>query len=150
MHATHTIEVSRVIKAPTAALWKRIVEHSETGTWIKQAQVTLAQLWAVRLPPDEVVVHAMHPGWADTPGVVRSLPTFHRVVGPLLRTPAEGADTLVWLAASDGAPLASTGGFWHDRRRRSPHRLRSTRRADTEAERDALWRWCCDRAGVEP
>jgi NAD(P)-dependent dehydrogenase (short-subunit alcohol dehydrogenase family) len=116
----------------------------------KRAQVTLAELWAARLPADEVVVHAMHPGWADTPGVVRSLPTFHRVVGPLLRTPAAGADTLLWLAASDGAPRTSTGGFWHDRRRRSPHRLPSTRRADTGAERDALWRWCCDRAGVEP
>ena len=114
----------------------------------KRAQVTLAELWGARLDDGEVVVHAMHPGWADTPGVRRSLPTFRRVVGPLLRSPEEGADTLVWLGASDGAPLASTGGFWLDRRRRSPHKLPSTRRADTEAERDALWRWCEARSGV--
>jgi NAD(P)-dependent dehydrogenase (short-subunit alcohol dehydrogenase family) len=114
----------------------------------KRAQVTLAELWGDRLDPQEVVVHAMHPGWADTPGVRRSLPTFRRVVGPLLRSPEEGADTLVWLGASDGAPLASTGGFWLDRRRRSTHKLPSTRRADTERERDALWRWCEERSGV--
>ena len=108
----------------------------------KRAQVTLAELWGARLAPTEVVVHAMHPGWANTPGVERSLPTFRRVVGPLLRSPEEGADTLVWLGASDGAPLASTGGFWLDRRRRATHRLPSTRRADTAEERAALWRWC--------
>ena len=32
------------------------------------------------------VVHSMHPGWADTPGVASSMPGFHRVTGPLLRT----------------------------------------------------------------
>ena len=114
----------------------------------KRAQVTLAELWAARLDLQEVVVHAMHPGWADTPGVRRSLPTFRRVLGPLLRSPEEGADTLVWLGASDGAPLASTGGFWLDRRRRPTHKLPSTRRADTESERAALWRWCEERSGV--
>ena len=46
----------------------------------------------------------MHPGWADTPGVVTSLPVFHKVMGPLLRDPATGADTIVWLAATDPAP----------------------------------------------
>jgi len=114
----------------------------------KRAQVTLAGLWAERVDRAEVVVHAMHPGWVDTPGVARSLPTFRRVVGPLLRTPAEGADTLVWLLASDGDPVESSGGFWLDRRRRSPHRLRSTRRADTPAERERLWRWCESRSGT--
>lgn len=111
----------------------------------KRAQVTLAELWADRLRPDRIAVHAMHPGWADTPGVRRSLPTFRRVLGPLLRTPAEGADTIVWLAADDGPPVRATGLFWHDRRPRPVHRLRSTRRSDTAAERQRLWDWCADR-----
>ncbi|MCB0969614.1 MAG: SDR family NAD(P)-dependent oxidoreductase, partial [Ilumatobacter sp.] len=69
----------------------------------KRAQVTLNEMWPVELealgvPRERVVFHAMHPGWADTPGVRASLPTFAKVVGPLLRTPEEGADTLVWLA----------------------------------------------------
>lgn len=112
----------------------------------KRAQVTLAELWADRLRRDHIAVHSMHPGWADTPAVRRSLPTFRRIVGPLLRTPAEGADTIVWLAADDGAPVRTTGLFWHDRRPRPVHWLPSTRRSDTPAERQRLWDWCVDRA----
>ena len=96
------------------------------------------------------VFHAMHPGWVDTPGLETALPTFRKVVGPLLRTPAQGADTLVWLAADDGEPLRSSGRFWLDRRPRPVHRLARTRRADTPDERQRLWDWCVDRSGVEP
>jgi dehydrogenase/reductase SDR family member 12 len=116
---------------------------------VKRAQVTLNELWAEREAEEGVVFHAMHPGWADTPGVAASLPTFRRVVGPLLRTPEQGADTLVWLAADDGEPLASTGRFWLDRRAREIHRLPTTRRTDTPERRAELWRWCCTRTGVD-
>ena len=116
----------------------------------KRAQVTLNELWAGRVPRDEVVFHAMHPGWADTPGVATSLPQFRRVMGPLLRTPAEGADTVVWLGADDGEPIASTGGFWLDRARRPIHRLGSTRRSDTPERRRDLWQWVVASARVDP
>jgi NAD(P)-dependent dehydrogenase (short-subunit alcohol dehydrogenase family) len=115
----------------------------------KRAQVTLAELLADRLAGEGIVVHSMHPGWADTPGVARSLPTFRRIVGPLLRTPADGADTLVWLAADDGAPLSSSGHFWLDRRARPIHRTATTRRSDTTEERARLWQWVVDRSGVD-
>lgn len=114
----------------------------------KRAQVTLAELWAQRLAAERISVHSMHPGWADTPGVARSLPTFRRVVGPLLRTPAEGADTLIWLAVDDGAPLTQAGRFWLDRRPRPLHRLASTRRSDTPEERERLWRWAVEKSGL--
>ena len=65
----------------------------------KRAQVILTELWAEQLAGTGVVVHAMHPGWADTPGVRSSLPRFYKVTRPLLRTPAQGADTIVWLGA---------------------------------------------------
>ncbi len=115
----------------------------------KRAQVTLAEMMGERLGPEGIVVHAMHPGWADTPGVQRSLPTFRRLTAPLLRSGDQGADTIVWLAADDGAPLATTGGFWLDRRRRALHRLGSTRRSDTPAQREALWAWCVQRSGAD-
>jgi dehydrogenase/reductase SDR family member 12 len=115
----------------------------------KRAQVTLAELMAARVDPAQIVVHAMHPGWARTPGVERSLPTFRRVTGPLLRSPEQGADTVVWLAAAPGPPATTTGGFWLDRRRRSIHKLRATRSADTPAERAALWDWVTTAAGAE-
>jgi dehydrogenase/reductase SDR family member 12 len=116
----------------------------------KRAQVTLNEMWADRFPGREVVFHAVHPGWADTPGVEASLPTFRRIVGPLLRTAEQGADTLVWLAADDGAPLDSTGKFWLDRRPRSIHKLPTTRRTDTPERRQELWSWCLARTGLDP
>jgi dehydrogenase/reductase SDR family member 12 len=114
----------------------------------KRAQVTLCEMMAARLAADGIVVHAMHPGWADTPGVARSLPTFRRIVGPLLRTPAEGADTLVWLATDKGEPLKQNGQFWLDRRPRPIHRMPGTRRSDTAEERERLWRWVSEKSGT--
>lgn len=88
----------------------------------KRAQVELVSEWARRHPDRDVVFHAMHPGWADTPGVRSALPGFHRATRLLLRTPAEGADTVVWLAISPDA-AHSSGGFWLDRAQRPTHRL---------------------------
>ena len=105
----------------------------------KRAQVTLNEMWAAARPG--VRFQSMHPGWADTPGVKTSLPTFGTIVKPILRTPDEGADTIVWLLADD-AGAASSGGFWCDRARRPIHRLPTTSRSDTPAVRTALWRWC--------
>ena len=105
----------------------------------KREEVVLTELWAQRLAPENVVVHAMHPGWVDTPGVRTSLPSFHRVTKPLLRTAAQGADTIVWLGAA-AAPAQSSGGFWHDRRRRPTHILPGT--TETPQERERLWSQC--------
>ncbi|MGA2011204.1 MAG: SDR family NAD(P)-dependent oxidoreductase [Solirubrobacteraceae bacterium] len=105
----------------------------------KRAEVILTEMWATRLAGTGIVVHSMHPGWADTPGVSASLPRFYKVTKPLLRTPAQGADTIVWLGAAD-EPGAGTGGFWHDRRRRPTQLLPRTR--ETAADRDRLWREC--------
>ena len=100
----------------------------------KRMQVVLSGMWAQRL--DRVDVHAVHPGWADTPGLTSSLPGFGRLVGPLLRTAEQGADTAVWLAAARAADVG-TGRFWHDRRPRPEHYVPWTR--ETAAGRDALW-----------
>ena len=116
----------------------------------KRAQVTLNEMWAQRVGKQSVVFQAVHPGWADTPGVQESLPTFRRIVGPLLRDTEAGADTMVWLASDDNEPLSCTGRFWLDRRVRSIHRLRSTRRSDTPARREDLWSWVTERAGCNP
>jgi dehydrogenase/reductase SDR family protein 12 len=100
----------------------------------KRAEVILTERWAGQLAGTGVVVHAMHPGWADTPGVRSSLPRFYKVTRPLLRTPAQGVDTIVWLGAA-AEPGRSSGRFWHDRRPRPTHRLRSTQETPQERER---------------
>ncbi len=105
----------------------------------KRAEVMLTEEWARRLPSGAVVAHAMHPGWVDTPGLRSSLPRFYRLMKPLLRTPAQGADTIVWLGAA-AEPATSSGGFWHDRRRRPTHLLPATEH--TPSERERLWAEC--------
>lgn len=115
----------------------------------KRAQVTLNEVWAERFGDRGIHFHAMHPGWADTPGVDEALPMFSKILGPLLRTPEQGADTLVWLAADDEA-LASNGGFWHDRRPRSLHKVPTTKRTDTDERRNRLWNWVAETCDHRP
>ncbi|MDH3201111.1 MAG: SDR family NAD(P)-dependent oxidoreductase [Myxococcales bacterium] len=110
----------------------------------KRGQVILTELWAEALAPPGIVVHAMHPGWADTPGVSKSLPRFYKLTKPLLRTAAQGADTIVWLCASDEA-AQSTGLFWHDRTPRPIHRFPGTR--ESAEDRRVLWSQLCHYSG---
>jgi NAD(P)-dependent dehydrogenase (short-subunit alcohol dehydrogenase family) len=121
-------------------------EYSGTTAYArsKRAQVELLPVLAERLRADRISVHATHPGWADTPGVLESLPTFHKVTGPLLRDAAGGADTTVWLAATQ--PQPRSGQLWHDRRARPTHLLARTRTG--EVERAELWRWAREQAGL--
>jgi NAD(P)-dependent dehydrogenase (short-subunit alcohol dehydrogenase family) len=110
----------------------------------KRAQVELLPVLEERWAGEGISVHATHPGWADTRGVVESLPTFHKVMGPLLRDAAGGADTTVWLAATD--PVPTGGRLWHDRRPRPTHILRRTRTG--APERDRLWAWVEEALGL--
>jgi dehydrogenase/reductase SDR family member 12 len=114
----------------------------------KRAQVTLNEMWAEKFGDRGIIFHALHPGWADTPGVDRRAPTFAKVMGPFLRTPEQGADTLVWLAADDTA-LVSNGRFWLDRALRPIHKLPTTKRTDTAERREQLWNWVADTAGLD-
>ena len=102
----------------------------------KRGQVILTEKWAEQLRGTGVVVNSMHPGWASTPGVSDSLPGFNRVMGPLLRTPEQGADTMVWLAAAPEAGEIS-GEFLLDRTPRDTHMTARTR--ETPQERQMLW-----------
>lgn len=103
----------------------------------KRAQVVLSGGLASELA-GRAVVHAMHPGWADTPGIGDSLPGFSGLIRPILRPAAHGADTIVWLVGSDEAG-DSTGGFWLDRRRRSTVRLPG--RSAPAGAGEVLLRW---------
>jgi NAD(P)-dependent dehydrogenase (short-subunit alcohol dehydrogenase family) len=102
----------------------------------KRAQVTLTEMWAARELQTEFV--SMHPGWADTPGVQESIPGFRRVTAPILRSAAEGADTIAWLAAVQPLP-GKSGSFWSDREIRPTHKSSRTKKSDTISARTALW-----------
>jgi len=114
----------------------------------KRAQVMLVREWSRRLGAEDPAMVSMHPGWAATPGLEASLPGFSGLMGPLLRTPAEGIDTLVWLAAAPPDELAPLrGAFVHDRRARPFDRLPGTR--VPEDERRRLWDAVVALAGID-
>lgn len=103
----------------------------------KRAQVELVRHLASTWAPG-VVMHSMHPGWVDTDGVTASLPGFATVMGPILRSVDQGADTMTWLAAG-GADDDPPGGFYLDRRPRGTAYVPGT---DTNPdERSRLLRW---------
>lgn len=117
----------------------------------KRAQVVLAAEWQLRDGKGGVRFDAVHPGWADTPGLRAALPRFAGALGPLLRSPAEGADTIAWLAAG-AAPPGTGGQLWHDRRVRGRYYLPWTRPigAEAKAAGPALWSFCAERTGLGP
>ena len=100
-----------------------VVAYAQT----KRAEVILSEQWATKQA--EVTFSTMHPGWADTPAVRSSLPTFYSVTKSILRTPEQGADTAVWLAV---APRLSgkSGLFWFDRAPASAHPLGWTKETE--------------------
>jgi len=111
----------------------------------KRAQVALVREWARRLPASGITFNAMHPGWADTPGLADQIPGFYRLMRPLLRTPEQGVDTLVWLTSAHEAS-ASSGGLFLDRRTRPFDRVPATRLK--AADRRRLWKAVVDLSGV--
>ncbi len=113
----------------------------------KRGLVMLTEEWARQWAPFGLSVHAMHPGWVDTPGLQQSLPLFHRQLSPWLRSPEQGADTIVWLAGSPDAHRAS-GHFWLDRKIRVTHVFRRT--AESPGDRFGLIRALDAMAGCAP
>lgn len=112
----------------------------------KRAQIILTELAADRLRAEGIAVSSMHPGWADTPGVEESLPRFRMFMAPFLRDAHQGADTMVWLAAS-ADPMRRSGRFFLDRLERPTHKVPWTK--ETDAERQALWDAVVELAGVD-
>lgn len=111
----------------------------------KRAQLVLTEQWAERLRGSGIHVHAMHPGWADTKGVRTWMPLFRRLTGPFIRSPEQGADTLVWLGSSPQA-VRTTGLFWHDRLPR-PTTYAAGPGPDPEEARRELWDYVAALAG---
>ena len=122
----------------TTGEYKGIRAYART----KRMQIVLAEQLAGAYPdPQDPVVHSMHPGWATTPGVTDLLPGFAKITKPILRSPADGADTMVWLAAAPAA-AESTGLLWQDRRPRGTHYL--PWQNDDPRARQRLWDACVE------
>lgn len=89
----------------------------------KLANVLHARALAARVAGDGIVAHSVHPGtvgsnfFSHTPGSVQAA----YADAPKL-TPAQGADTVIWLASAE-EPGRSSGGYWYERAPRRPNPL---------------------------
>jgi NAD(P)-dependent dehydrogenase (short-subunit alcohol dehydrogenase family) len=127
---TQRLQISQLIKPP------RPFDGVRAYAQAKRAQVELTSLMAKYFSSSGVQVNAMHPGWADTPGVESALPVFYKTLKKILRTPEEGADTIAWLCASPEAKKF-TGQLFLDRQPRTTHVFPWTRTSDSK--RVQLW-----------
>jgi dehydrogenase/reductase SDR family protein 12 len=100
----------------------------------KRALMVLTEEWAREWAQEGIVVNAMHPGWADTPGVKNALPEFRKITRSVLRSAEEGADTIVWLAVASEAGKVS-GKLFLDRQVKTPYLLKNTRENDAERQK---------------
>lgn len=94
-------------------------EKVSTYANVKRAQVTLVQELSLLPEWREFLLLSMHPGWVGTQGLKEALPKFYGIMENRLRTPKEGADTILWLLLTQ-APLDS-GGLYFDRKKVSPY-----------------------------
>lgn len=89
--------------------WNGTLVYSQN----KRHQVVMSLWYAQRY--DKIHFSSMHPGWADTNAIRKSIPQFYEEMKENLRTPAQGADTVVWLAISKSALKHPGGLFFQDR-----------------------------------
>jgi NAD(P)-dependent dehydrogenase (short-subunit alcohol dehydrogenase family) len=141
-------DAARVINVVSGGMYTqrldvKALEHDDPAKYsgsvayarAKRALMVQTAQWARDWEQDGIVVNAMHPGWADTPGVESALPAFHNLTRRILRSPKEGADTIVWLAVATEAGKIS-GELFLDRLPRSPYLVPGTH--ESESERAAL------------
>lgn len=140
--------ISRVINVSSGGMYAKRISvsnlESTKGDYsgadayarAKRGLVIRGEYWAKQWVDDGIVVHNMHPGWAKTPGVEQSLPEFNRKMQKVLRTPEQGADTIIWLACASEATCTS-GRFWLDREPHSTHLSNKTR--ETPEQRASLF-----------
>ena len=96
---------------------------------VKRAQVTILDELAKKFHDLKVV--AMHPGWVDTPAVRECIPSFYQKMKKRLRSPIQGADTILWLLADE--TVVNSGELYFDRRKVLKHFFWFTKKSDHHA-----------------
>lgn len=97
----------------------------------KRAQVALNEHWR-HTYGSMINFYVMHPGWVSTPGVETAMPEFHSALHNLLRSPAAGADTALWLAFTK-PEQRDAKSIWFDRAQRPAYFFSATRKGDSTA-----------------
>ena len=109
----------------------------------KQANVLFAKEAARRWP--DILSTSYHPGVVRSRfGNESAVIGFFFRVAPFIRTPAKGAETLVWLATTDPSGI-TPGGYYMDRKERTP----APRAADPDLAA-RLWEASLKAVGLAP
>ncbi|MCB1159525.1 MAG: SDR family NAD(P)-dependent oxidoreductase [Leptospiraceae bacterium] len=103
----------------------------------KRAEVDLSLLWSKYYAKKGVTVNMVHPGWVDTPSLSQALPYFYTFMKPFLRTPKEGADTIIWMASKPDWVPWDTSKLYFDREERKLNILPNTNTPN--GEKQILW-----------
>ena len=104
----------------------------------KRNQILMTEMLAEKFKEQGILFNSMHPGWSDTTAVQTAMPDFHKQNAHMLRDPAQGADTVIWLTASP-AVKDKTGLFWFDREA-VPHTKPYSGTAATDEQKQELWK----------
>ncbi|XP_018024171.1 dehydrogenase/reductase SDR family member 12 [Hyalella azteca] len=125
-HLNHLTEDSRVVTVSSGGMllvrldpddlsFEKLVPFNGRLAYsqTKRQQVVLTLNYAQMF--DKVHFSSMHPGWVDTHAVRTSIPDFYEANKEKLRSVDQGADTIVWLAASKKASEHPSGLFFQDR-----------------------------------
>jgi len=146
-------EQSRVINVSSGGMYTKRMELDNIENYphpnydgvdayanTKRCQAYLNETWAKMYKNKSIHFYAMHPGWSATPGVATSLPSFNDKLGDKLRTPEQGADTIVWLAVSskEPSPKLESGLYYFDRAPVETHFMGAGTQS-TEEEINHLW-----------
>lgn len=121
------------LDADDLQLARRRFRPRRTYAHSKRALAALTSTWWRRLRQSPVQLHATHPGLIDGPEAAALLLGPLRLYRAWLRTPRQGADTIIWAAATD----LPHSGMWFDRAPAELHGSDATR--ETVAERNQLW-----------
>mmetsp|Transcript_2410 Transcript_2410/g.6213 ORF Transcript_2410/g.6213 Transcript_2410/m.6213 type:complete len:353 (-) Transcript_2410:373-1431(-) len=105
-----------VQKAPSARGYDGTALYAKD----KRRQVAVVERLAELWNDAGVKVLSMHPGWATTEGVKKSIPGFYKFYQNKFRDPEQGADTIAYLALEDEKKLVP-GGFYLDRAPQAKH-----------------------------
>lgn len=139
------IKGSRVINVLSGGMYSQKIDvtdlENKRGSYsgsvayakAKRGLMITTEQWAHDWQQEGICVHAMHPGWAETTGVIDALPEFYKVSKPFLRSPEQGADTIIWLATATEVAKC-TGLFWLDRQAQPTHLLAKTQETQTERQ----------------
>lgn len=98
---------------------------------VKRAQVIMVEELSKKYP--QFTWSSMHPGWVETRAVKEALPGFYQFTKNRLRSPNEGADTILWLLSQQST---SNGKFWFDREIAQQYPFKKYR--ETQIERKKL------------